>query len=477
MQKMAGNIPLNIINNQTYICKPLLRLIKILNHQMTFDQLNLNNPLLKALADLEYIHPTPVQIQSLPPIMSGRDVVGIAQTGTGKTFAYLLPILRQFTFSTIKHPRVIILVPTRELVLQIMSELEKLTTYMTVRVGGIYGGTNINTQKKMVFQGVDIVVATPGRLVDLAVNGSIKLKNVQKLVIDEVDEMLEQEFRKQLTTILDYLPAKRQNILFSATQTEEVLKLIQAFFNDPIKIEIAAHGTPLEKIVQLGYQMPNFGTKVNLLNHLLSADKQMIKVLVFVSKIKIADKLFLQMATLYPKQIGVLHSRKSQNMRIDALKQFAADKYRILIATDVAARGLDIIDISHVVNFDTPQSPNDYLHRIGRTGRVGKDGTAITFMNEEEEEYIKEIEAVMKKEIFILPWPDAVEYSTLFSEDERPISKGKNYLKGLKQLTRGASFHQKKEKNRKVNQGGSYKKTGGKKQSINRNVLRNRSKG
>jgi ATP-dependent RNA helicase RhlE len=443
---------------------------------MTFEELNLNNPLLKALHDLEYFHPTPVQVESLPVIMSGRDVVGIAQTGTGKTFAYLLPILRLLNYSDQKHPRVIILVPTRELVLQVLAEVEKLTTYQSVRIGAIYGGTNINTQKQMVFKGVDLLVATPGRLVDLVVNGSLKLKNVQKLVIDEVDEMLEQEFRKQLTTILEYLPAKRQNILFSATLTEEVTKLIQGFFNDPVKIEIAAHGTPLEKIIQLGYELPNFGTKINVLEHLLKTDESMSKVLVFAGKIKIADKLYEQMNTRFPKAVGVLHSRKSQNMRIDALKQFETNKHRILIATDVAARGLDITDVTHVVNFDTPESPNDYLHRIGRTGRVGKDGTAISLINEAEEVFVDVIEAVMKKEISILPWPEEVEYSNVFSEDERPISKGKNYLKGLKRVEGGASFHQKKLKNTKVNLGGSYKKTGGKKQSVNRNVLRNRSK-
>lgn len=443
---------------------------------MTFEDLNLNNPLLKALNDLEYLYPTPVQIQSIPVIMSGRDMVGIAQTGTGKTFAYLLPILRQLNFSDQKHPRVIILVPTRELVLQVLAEVEKLTTYQTLRVGAIYGGANINTQKQMVFKGVDILVATPGRLVDLAVSGAVKLKNVQKLVIDEVDEMLEQEFRKQLTTILDYLPNKRQNILFSATLTQEVAKLIEGFFNNPVQVEIAAHGTPLEKIVQLGYEVPNFGTKINLLAHLLKTDTDMGKVLVFVSKIKIADKVYEQMNALFPKEIGVLHSRKSQNFRFESLRQFESNKHRILIATDVAARGLDITDVTHVVNFDTPQSPNDYLHRIGRTGRIGKDGTAITLINEEEELLVDTIEEVMKKEIAILPWPEPVEYSNVFSEDEKPISKGKNYLKGLKRFEGGPSFHEKKDKNKKVNLGGSYKKTGGKKQSVNRNVLRNRSK-
>jgi ATP-dependent RNA helicase RhlE len=213
-----------------------------------------------------------------------------------------------------------------------------------------------------------------------------------------------------------------------------------------------------------------------MLAHLLKTDASMVKVLVFVSKIKIADKLFEKMNELFPREFGVLHSRKSQNMRIEALKQFENNKVKALIATDVAARGLDITDITHVVNFDTPQSPNDYLHRIGRTGRIGKDGVAITFINEQEEEYIAAAQTLMNKEISLLPWPDEVEYSKEMSEDEKPVSKGKNYLKGVKRIERGASFHQKKDKNKKVNLGGTYKKTGGKKQSVNRNVLRNRSK-
>lgn len=443
---------------------------------MTFEELNLNNPLLKALSDLEYFSPTPVQVQSLPVIMSGRDVVGIAQTGTGKTFAYLLPILRQLKFSDQKHPRVLILVPTRELVLQVVEEIEKLTPYMSIRVGAVYGGGNINTQKQMVFQGLDILVATPGRLMDLAMLTSVKLKQVQKLVIDEVDEMLEQEFRKQLTTIIDLLPPKRQNILFSATLTEEVEKLITGYFNNPVKVEIAPHGTPLERIVQTGYYVPNFGTKANMLEHLLNTDPEMSKVLVFTSRIKTADKLYEHMANLYPREVGVLHSRKSQNFRIESLKQFEANKTRVLIATDVAARGLDIADVTHVVNFDTPKSPADYLHRIGRTGRAGKDGIAITFMNEEEEELIVPIEELMKMEIPKEEFPEEVEFSNVYSEEEKPVSKGKNYLKGVGVKKRGEAFHQKKAKNMKVNLGGKYKKTGGKKRSINRNVLKNRAK-
>ncbi|MBP9186847.1 MAG: DEAD/DEAH box helicase [Bacteroidia bacterium] len=444
---------------------------------MNFKDLNINNPLLKALEDLEYIHPTPVQVESYPVIMSGRDVVGIAQTGTGKTFAYLLPVLRQLKFSEQRHPRVLIVVPTRELVMQVYGEVKRLTKYMTIRTGAMYGGGNINKQKEMVFAGLDVLVSTPGRLIDLASIGAIKLTSIQKLIIDEVDEMLEQEFRSQLTSIIDYLPLKRQNILFSATLTEEVEKYFGEFFNNPIKVEVAAHGTPLEKIIQYGYQVPNFGTKVNLLTHLLQTDDSLGKVLVFVSKIKNADKLYEMMHQNFAGNIGLLHSRKPQNQRFEALRQFADNEHRILIATDVAARGLDVVDVTHVINFDTPDNSNDYLHRIGRTGRIGKDGTAITFMNPAEEEYMPEIEEVMHKEVNILAFPKEVALSKIFSDDEKPKLREKNYLKSVKKTEdeKGASFHDKKAKNQKVNLGGKHKKTGGKGRSVNRNVLRKRS--
>jgi ATP-dependent RNA helicase RhlE len=230
---------------------------------MTFEELNLNKPLLNALNDLEYIQPTPIQEKAFPVIMSGRDVVGIAQTGTGKTFAYLLPILRQLPFSKQKHPRVLIVVPTRELVLQIVAEIKKLTTYMNIRYQGIYGGTNIKTQKQLVYDGTDILVATPGRLTDLTLTGILRLKDIQKLVVDEVDQLLGLGFRQQLNTFLETLPTKRQNILFSATMNEDIEQLLLKFFDTPEKIEIAAHGTPLEKIEQRVYHVPNFYTKAS----------------------------------------------------------------------------------------------------------------------------------------------------------------------------------------------------------------------
>lgn len=441
---------------------------------INFDELNITEPLLKALNDLEYIHPTPIQEKAFPVIMSGLDVIGVAQTGTGKTFAYLLPIIRQLNFIHDKHPRVIILVPTRELVVQVVQEIEKLTKYLNLRFGGIYGGSNINPQKQLVFDGLDILVATPGRLIDLASIGHLKLKLVQQLVIDEVDEMLDQGFRAQLTTILDLLP-KHQNILFSATMTEEVEKLISTFFTNPKKIEIAAHGTPLLQIGQSAYSVPNYNTKLNLLEHLLNTDESINKVLVFVSTIKYADRLFEQMVTKFVDDVLVIHSAKSQNIRFANLKKFQEGKVRILIATDIAARGLDIADVSHVINFDTPNSPGDYLHRIGRTGRAGKNGLAITFVNEVEEEYQFYIENLMKMPIPMVEMPKEVVISTVFAAEEKAEVGSKNYLKIKKNKKAKPSFHEKKAKNTKENLGGPRKRNPNKTKPRNRGVERNRA--
>jgi len=268
---------------------------------MIFEDLNLNKPLLLALNDLEYTNPTPIQEKVFPLIMDGRDVLGIAQTGTGKTFAYLLPILRQLKFSEQKHPRILILVPTRELVLQVVAETNKLTTHMSVRVGGVYGGTNINTQKQMVYNGIDILVATPGRLVDLALSGALRLNLIQKLVIDEAEEMFNLGFRTQLKNVLELLPLKRQNLLFSATMMKDIENIISDFFITPQKIEIAAHGTPLEQITQIAYYVPNYYTKVNLLENLILSNNELNKVLVFCESRKLADRLYDQIKEKFPE--------------------------------------------------------------------------------------------------------------------------------------------------------------------------------
>jgi len=425
---------------------------------VTFNDLNLNTPLYNALEDLGFVTPTPIQSESFSVVASGKDVVGIAQTGTGKTLAYMLPILRNLKYSQQDNPRVLVLVPTRELVVQVVSEIEKFSKYINNRVLGVYGGTNINTQKQAVAQGQDIIVATPGRLYDLAVSRVLQLKSIQKLVIDEVDVMLDLGFRHQLMNIFDILPQRRQNIMFSATMTKDVDELITDFFINPNKISIAVSGTPLENIKQQRYNVPNFYTKVNLLEHLLNDKAKFSKVLIFVAYKRMADRLFDQLEALFPNQTCVIHSNKTQNYRLRSIEQFRAGEHRLLVATDVMARGLDIEDVSHVINFDTPDYPENYMHRIGRTGRAEKEGIALLFSTEDEQQSREHLEELMQMNIELLEIPETIEISKELIEEERPqIREHYNPTKRRDEDAPGPAFHEKSEKNSKVNLGGSYK--------------------
>ncbi|MDO6758964.1 DEAD/DEAH box helicase [Tamlana sp. 2_MG-2023] len=423
-----------------------------------FQDLNLNTPLYNALDDLGFTTPTPIQEQAFNVVSSGKDVVGIAQTGTGKTFAYMLPILRNLKFSMQENPRVLVLVPTRELVVQVVDEIEKLSKYINNRVLGVYGGTNINTQKQAIAQGIDILVATPGRLYDLALSRVLQLKSIQKLVIDEVDVMLDLGFRHQLINIFDILPERRQNIMFSATMTQDVDLLINDFFKTPERVSIAISGTPLENINQTRYDVPNFYTKVNLLTHLLRDEDTYNKVLIFVAFKRMADRLFEQLDEFFKEELCVIHSNKTQNYRLRSIEQFREGQNRILIATDVMARGLDIDNVSHVINFDTPEYPENYMHRIGRTGRAERLGEALVFSTKNEQESIENIEALMKMEIPLLEIPEDVQISTELIEEERPqIKERNNPTKRKDEDAPGPAFHDKSEKNSKENLGGSYK--------------------
>ena len=422
----------------------------------SFDNLKLSSQLASAVNELGFTSPTPVQSAAFPVILSGKDVVGIAQTGTGKTLAYLLPILQDLKFSNQISPRILILVPTRELVLQVVKMIESVTTYINVRALGVYGGTNINTQKQLVAKGSDILVATPGRLYDLAVSG-LKLKSVSKLVIDEVDVLLDQGFLRQLTDIFGLLPERRQNIMFSATMTTEVDALINEFFFSPARISIAVSGIPLDNIAQQSFPVSNFNTKVNLLIHLLRDQDEFSKVLVFVSGKSRADRLFELLQPIFGMQVGIIHSNKSQNFRIKSVQQFDEGKSRIIISTDIMARGLDLERISHVINFDTPEYPENYLHRIGRTGRAENEGKSILFYTSKEESAKEAIEELMEYKIPKKAFPGEVEISTeLIPEERTRMAEIKLTQKKLD--TAGPAFHEKKEKNAKTNQGGSYKR-------------------
>jgi len=419
---------------------------------MTFNELNLNAPLLNALTELGYTQPTTIQEKAFSVIMSGRDVCGIAQTGTGKTFAYLLPCLRQWKYSKDRFPQMLIIVPTRELVVQVVEAVKQLSAYLTLEVVGVYGGVNMKPQAAAVENGCDVVVATPGRLLDLIYSGSLRVKAIKRLIIDEMDEMLNLGFRTQINNVLDLLPPKRQNLLFSATLTEEVEMLMDDYFNNPVRIEAAPTGTPLDNINQVGYYVPNFYTKLNLLEALLSDDKEMTKVLIFVATKQLADELYVRLAERFPGKVGVIHSNKEQNNRFNTVRQFQDGTFHFLIATDIIARGLDVAEVSHVINFDTPEVPENYIHRIGRTGRADKKGIAITFITEREKEYQAKIEALMNYKIPISPLPEDLEISDVLTEDEKPKVQMKTFLIKLpKKEESGPAFHEKSAKNSKVN--------------------------
>ena len=422
----------------------------------SFNELNISKQLQYAIADLGFEKPTPIQAQSFSVIMSGTDMVGIAQTGTGKTFAYMLPILQDLKFSKEINPRVLVLVPTRELVLQVVEEIEKFGKYASIRVIGVFGGTNINRQKEAVAEGADIIVATPGRLYDLVISRALQLKSVKKVVIDEVDVMLDLGFRFQLTNILELLPKKRQNIMFSATMTDDVNVFIHDFFIAPATVSVAVSGTPLENISQYAYRVENFYTKANLLKHLLQNESDFTKVLVFVPNKKSADLLFEILDEFFGSEVAVIHSNKTQNYRIRSIENFNAEKTRILVTTDVMARGLDLDQISHVINFDVPNFPENYMHRIGRTGRAEQEGTSILLYTENEEEAKIAIEKLMGLQIEELEFPKEVEISKQLTYEEKPQIVEINNPNNLEEV--GPAFHEKKEKNRKENQGGSYKR-------------------
>ncbi|MCW2119827.1 DEAD/DEAH box helicase [Flavobacterium sp. 7A] len=439
----------------------------------TFEQFNLPKSVQKAIDDLGFVTPTPIQEKSFSVIMSGRDMMGIAQTGTGKTFAYLLPLLKLYKFNVTHTPKLVILVPTRELVVQVVDEIEKLTKYMSVRTIGIFGGVNINTQKTNVYMGTDILVGTPGRTMDLALDNVIRFEETQKLVIDEFDEMLNLGFRTQLTALLAMMPVKRQNILFSATMTDEVDAVLNDFFDYPEEVTLSASGTPLENIKQITYNVPNFNTKINLLKHLLATNEDMSRVLVFVNNKKISDMVFERIEEDFEGEFGVIHSNKSQNYRLTTMAEFQAGNLRGLITTDIMARGLDISNITHVINFEMPEAGELYMHRIGRTGRADKTGTAISFVTPREEESKVEVEVLMNMELDIEDFPEEVEISMKLIEPEKDRQVIK-FVRKKKPDGEGA-FHDKAKKNTKVNLGGpskTKKKTHG---SVNRNMLKIRA--
>lgn len=436
-----------------------------------FTNFQLPSSLQKALNDLGLQNPTPIQERAFSPILSGKDVLAIAQTGTGKTFAYLLPILHQWKFQKTDTPRVVIIVPTRELVVQTVGEIEKLTKYMSIRTLGIYGGVNINTHKNGVYAGVDILVGTPGRTMDLALDGVLRFDTLQKLVIDEFDEILNLGFRFQMISILSMMKRKRQNILLSATMTDEVDEMLSDYFDIVDEISLAPSGTPLEKIEQKAYLVPNFLTKINIIKKLLQEDDY-FRILLFVNNKKIADLVFEHLSKDFENEFDVIHSNKSQNYRLNVLRTFQEGLLRGIITTDVMARGLDFKDVTHVFNIQFPEIAEQYIHRIGRTGRAEKTGIALSFITPAEEEIQFAAEILMEKEIEMIEIPENIEIALQKLEFEKEFKKVKQLIKTNTIDLGGGAFHEKKDKNKKVNLGGPGKRNPKKTKPTNRGRLK-----
>ena len=359
---------------------------------MKFSDLIQAQPLLRALEDRGWQTPTPIQTKAIPPVREGRDLVGIAQTGTGKTGAFLLPVLERQIDREGLHT--LILCPTRELVQQVAADARELTKHTELWIGEIVGGMPLRPQARDLQAGFDLVVATPGRLFDHVERGNVNLSEVDVLILDEADRMLDMGFRPQIEAILERLPKERQTLLFSATMPNGVHALAMRILKDPLWVETAPQSTVAHLVEQSIYSV-RAEMKPALLLELLK-ETHWEQVLVFTARKSGADVLVSRLSAA-GISVEVLHGDKDMKHRGRAIKQFAEGKVQVLVATDVAQRGLDIEGISHVVNYDVPRNPEDYVHRIGRTGRAGAEGTAVTFMSGGELALVKDIERVLGK--------------------------------------------------------------------------------
>ena len=375
---------------------------------MSFSSLGLSEPLLRVVADQQYSKPYPIQQQAIPVVLAGRDVLGIAKTGSGKTASFVLPILELFhrtRAAKTKYATVLVLVPTRELAAQVASVFQEFGAVLPepVRTVAVFGGVAINPQMVAV-HGADVVVATPGRLLDLLRANALRLSGIEILVLDEADKMLELGFAEEMDALFDLLPAKRQTILFSATLGDAVQTIInQDLLHDPVRVEVEEEPENLDLITQTAYRV-SADRKGPLLRHLIKS-KQMKQVLVFVSSVRTADNLVVKLKK-NGIRAGAIHSKKTQGGRTDALADFKAGRLNVLVATDLIARGIDIQFLPVVINFELPRSPKDYVHRIGRTGRAEAAGEAISLIIPDEEHHFYIIQKKMKKRVTMLDSDD-----------------------------------------------------------------------
>ncbi|QGY43406.1 DEAD/DEAH box helicase [Maribellus comscasis] len=412
----------------------------------SFEDLKISKAILRSLDEIGFTEPTPIQRKAIPRISSGVNVVGIAQTGTGKTAAYLLPLFTKLKKAEGVDPRVVILVPTRELSIQVGEDIEELTTYSDLRHAAIFGGIGWTKHAELVTPGIDILVATPGRLRDLYRAGVLSLKKVKFLVIDEADRMLDMGFLPQLRQLQEILPGKRQNLLFSATFPETVEKMAEEFLDHYEKVGVAPSATPVELVTQKAYEVPNYRTKLNLIQHLLKDEETFSRVIIFVKTKEHAEGVFKVIKRKTEGEKRILHSNKAQNTRINAIKAFKDGEIRILISTDVSARGLDASLVSHVINFDLPNNYDDYIHRIGRTARAGNKGDAITLIEPSDEWHFEKIQELIRMEIPKEEMPGEVTIvETDFEEKQKQLREIDRQRK-IDDPTYQGAFHEKKKR-------------------------------
>jgi len=377
-----------------------MALVFFYNHfKMSFQHLNLSAPILKALEEKGYTVPTPIQTQAIPEILKGRDLLGSAQTGTGKTAAFCLPIIEQLSKQKTKGLKALVLTPTRELALQIAENFHYYSKHLQLKHAVIFGGVPQGAQVQKLKQGVEVVIATPGRLLDLMNQGFVDLRGLQTLVLDEADRMLDMGFVQDIKRIIARLPVQRQTIFFSATMPVEIKDLVASILRNPVKVEVAPVSSASESVYQSVYFVERTNKRA-LLQHVIR-EKDMENVLVFTRTKHGADKVAKEL-----NRSGIMaeaiHGNKSQGARQRALANFKNKITRVLVATDLAARGIDVTDLPYVINFELPEVPETYVHRIGRTGRAGASGIALSFCDVEEKDYLKGIYKISKSSIEVV---------------------------------------------------------------------------
>jgi ATP-dependent RNA helicase RhlE len=364
---------------------------------MSFSTLGLGPKLLQSISDAGYTQPTPIQSAAIPRVLEGRDLIGIAQTGTGKTAAFVLPLLERIMSKPQQRtPRALIVAPTRELALQIDEQVRILGRHHRVRCATIFGGVGEQPQIDALRRGVDVVVATPGRLLDLMGSGHVSLRDVEIAILDEADRMLDMGFLPQIRRVVNALPKQRQTLLFSATLSSDIEKITGEFLRNPETVEIGRRSNPADSVAQFLYPVPK-SRKIDLLIHLLR-DQSLDSVLVFSRTKHGADKIVRKLKSANIAA-AALHSNRSQSQRVAALNSFKSGHARVLVATDIASRGIDVEGISHVVNFDFPMHAEDYVHRIGRTGRADAVGDAISFVTPDDETYVRGLEKMTRRSV------------------------------------------------------------------------------